>query len=517
VRPRVSQALGILTAAAAAYLAFLLSSYFFPPHLPRHRLESVFFFLIAFGVLSIVTRPAAGTARSSRTRPLSPVTALLVFAAVALLAWLTYRPALAIGLLSDDFIVAEFARRHQWIYGSDLAFARPAVPMLWAALEYPPVSFDRAIHATNVALHAANGLLVTMIAARTGMPRLQSIAAGFFFVVSPGLTEAVAWATGIHDVLMTTFVLTAVVSATIADRGLRWSVLAVAASVLAIAAKETGVVAPLLAGVVLWASGSRVVRGRTGWTLGLMLGVNMIYVAWRVARGVPAGYGEDIFRLYFVKQLVVGPFAALGAPWTIGWAADHPVRAFIRCAALVVLVTIALLTWRRRDVSLRHALAFAAWVLIGILPVFSLFYVGPSLEGSRYLYLSAAGFALLISVLAGTGAARFPWLLRVPAFIAAMLVIALPIVPAFRHEISRWQEAARARDEILSRAAANQWLGRCESFVTSGAADSVDGAFVFHNGLPQALARQSGVKSEDSRGGRCRMAWNGSDLLVVPE
>jgi hypothetical protein len=513
VRARVSQAFGALTVAAAVYLTFLLTQYFFPPHLPRRRLESVAFFLIAFGILSIVTRPSPGAEKPSRARRLSIGKSLIVFVAVGAGAWLIYRPALGIGLLSDDFIVADFARRRQWVYGIDLAFARPIVPMLWAALEYLPLSFDRAVHAINIALHATNAALLTMIAARTGMPRLQSIAAGLLLVASPSLTEAVVWATGIHDVLMTTCVLTAIVAVTMADRGLWWSILAVTASGLAVAAKETGVVAPVLAGLVLWASGARVVRGRPGWTLGLMLSANILYVGWRVARGVPAGYGEDIFRVYFVKQLVVGPFAALGAPWTVGWAASHPARAFIRSAMLIALATIALLTWRTRSVSLRHALASAAWVLIGILPVFSLFYVGPSLEGSRYLYLSAAGFALLVPVLAGAAASQCPWALRAPAFVAAMLVVALPVFPAFRYEVRRWQEAARARDAILTRAAGEPALLRCESFVASAAADNVDGAFVFHNGLAQALG---GAPAGNERGG-CRVAWNGIDLTVTPD
>jgi hypothetical protein len=309
------------------------------------------------------------------------------------------------------------------------------------------------------------------------------------------------------------------VSVTLADRSRRWSIIAILAGVLGMAAKETAVVAPVLAALVVWASGLRHVRGRVGWTLGMMLAAAVIYVAWRVTRGVPAGYGVDVFRLYFVKQLVVGPFASLGAPWTVGWAEAHPVRALVRSAVFIAIVTAALLTWNIRALAVRQALTFAAWVLIGILPVFSLFYVGPSLEGSRYLYLPAAGFALPTTVVAAGAAALFPWLLRTPAFVAMIMVLALPVLPAFRFELARWQEAARIRDAILAGAMGNVSVRRCGSFEAAGLADSVDGAFVFHNGLPQALRDVSGSVGGESQPpvARCRVAWAEGELLVSPD
>jgi hypothetical protein len=512
---RASQAFGILTIAAAAYLVFLLSRYFFPPHLPRYRLESVFFFLIAFSVLSVVTRPASGSLPVALPRALSKVKAVIVFVMLGTVAWLTYRSAVGVGFLSDDFVVADFARRHQWVYGIDVAFARPLVPMLWAALDYAPIPFDRAIHVTNIALHAANALLITMVATRMGMPRLQSVAAGLLFVVSPGLTESVIWATGVHDVLMTAFVLMAVVCASLAERSPRWTVAALAATALAIAAKETGIVTPMMAALVVWASGASILHGRTRWTLAGMFAISAAYVAWRVALGLPAGYGESIFRVYFVKQLIVGPFASLGAPWTAAWAEANPGRAFVRVAMLIALITIAAHVWRPRAAPFKHAIAAAGWVLVGIVPVLSLFYVGPSLEGSRYLYLSAAGFALLIPVLAGSIPPAFPRLLRAPVFVAAVLMTAVPVVPALRFEIRRWHEASRVRDAILVQAKANPSLAQCDSFVATAAADNADGAYVFRHGLLQALASDDRRATEQPPGGGpCRVGWNGNQLTV---
>jgi hypothetical protein len=514
---RVPQALGGLTLLAAAYLTVLVALYFFPPHVPRHQLESAFFVLVGLGVATAIAR-GSSDARVQGRAYIRGAAAFSLAAAFTGLAFAIYHQALGLGFLSDDFVVADFARRRAWVYGTDAAFARPLVPLLWTALEYVPARFDKVVHATNILLHALNGSLVVLLAARMGLSRLQAIAAGLLFIASPALSEAVVWSTGVHDVLMTTFCLMAVLAATTETAGARALILAAVATVLALAAKETAVVVPALAALAMWASGLRITDPARVRMLGALAAICAVYAAFRLSVGVPATYGEDIVRLYFVKQLIVGPFAALGAPWTVPWVASHPVAALVRSLAVLALVTGGLLTWRRNSPDFKRAAACAAWVFIAILPVFSLFYIGPSLEGSRYLYLSAAGFAIMVAVLAGNFAAAHP---RPPApvlFVAVLLAATAPTIPALSHEIRRWSEAARVRDAILARAREDRSLASCRSFVTAGQADNVDGAYVFRNGLVQALAAERSPGMRGLEPGRaCRLVWNGEDLSVAPE
>ena len=46
---RASRTLSVPAIALGAYLAFLLMRYFYPPHIPRFRVESVFMWFVAAG------------------------------------------------------------------------------------------------------------------------------------------------------------------------------------------------------------------------------------------------------------------------------------------------------------------------------------------------------------------------------------------------------------------------------------------------------------------------------------
>ena len=131
-------------------------------------------------------------------------------------------------------------------------FVRPGVPVFWWLLQKLPGDFAAAAHAANVVLHGVNAALVSLVAWRVGARRGEAIAAGAMFVVFPGLSEAVVWASGVQDVLMTTLVLTSVALAT-AERPR--VVPAALASAAALLVKETAIVVPVLSALVILARG----------------------------------------------------------------------------------------------------------------------------------------------------------------------------------------------------------------------------------------------------------------------
>ena len=79
---------------------------------------------------------------------------------------------------------------------------------------------------------------------------------------------------------------------------------------------------PALGWLLAWASPRGIQPGIQRWTLVAMTGVSGVYVLVRILSGVPSGYGERAGR-YFLKQLMVEPFATLGAPWSAAWHAGQ--------------------------------------------------------------------------------------------------------------------------------------------------------------------------------------------------
>lgn len=504
-----SRVLVPVTLAIAIYVFVLLGLFFFSPQLPRYRLESAFIILVVLGVSLIVTRagPADDNHNELTHAPMNSGRELLRATAFAGTALLIYRPALGVGLLSDDFVLREWAARREWIHLAETGFVRPAAPLAWAVLAYLPTPFGATVHALNLMLHALNATLVVRLGERLGLRVPEAMAGGVLFLTFPALTEATVWASGVQDVLMTTMVMVAATTSSV--------VTAMCATAAALLAKETAVATPLLALGLTWISNARRLPTASFRVVGAITAVVGAYVIWRLSLVLPAGYGAGITR-YDMKQLIVEPFATLGAPWTVSWMRAHPVIAFARGAIAVGLLVTALLTWSRRSIGFKRALVLSGWVLAASVPVLSLLYVSASLEGSRYMYLPAVGFSLLLAVLAGRASALVSPRLRSLLGVAIVAAIVLPSVGAVRAELSRWTRAAQARDTVISWGRENEVLQRCTRFVAAEQADNVEGAYVFRNGLREALdsANRLVGESKESRLS-CRVALDGGVVTVT--
>ena len=485
--------------AAAAYTAATLVRYYVSGG-PRFPVESAFFIFVGVGVLAVLARRAGpDRLRQGYGGPPKPhakaerpglqdkgpglqavaLAALLIFAT-----FLLYAPALQVGLLSDDFVIAAWAERLELVHLEATGFVRPGVPLFWRTLQTLPLDFGVTAHAANIVLHGVNAALVSVIALRFGVRRPEAVAAGAMFAVFPGLSEAVVWLSGVQDVLMTTLALMAVVLATAADPKV---MPAVATSVAALLVKETAIMIPLLSALVVAARDGVRPGRKQRIALASLAVVSVGYALARAAAGVPSSFLDVGDWRYFVKQLVANAFAAVGAPWTDEWGRTHAGIALMRASAIVVLLAAAFFVWRRRDATFRAAAACAAWVLAAAVPAFSLFYVGPNLEGGRYVYLAAAGFAILLALLVGLAADRFRVVPRAVAITLLTALLAAPFLPAIRSDLRRWQAAAGVRQDILGRVRAEADRAGCTTFAAEGEADSVAGAYVFRHGLAEAL------------------------------
>ena len=79
--------------------------------------------------------------------------------------------------------------------------------MVWRALLAIAPETAVALHAANVVLHGVNAFLVSRLAGAIGLSRGAALCAGALFLSYPAAVEAVAWPSGVQDVLMTTCVL----------------------------------------------------------------------------------------------------------------------------------------------------------------------------------------------------------------------------------------------------------------------------------------------------------------------
>ena len=499
----------------AAYLVFLLTYYFYPPHGPRFRIESFFMWFAAAGAAAVCLRPAsAADGSDDRDQPIDSTRFLVIFVCFVAVAFVEYWPALRVGLLSDDFVLADWAAKRQWIHVSSTGFVRPIVPFVWAMLSILPGQLATSVHALNLLLHALNALLLVVLAVRLGARRVEAIVGGVIFLMFPALTEALVWASGMQDVLMTTFALAAILAVLDADFSAGAAVAAAGGTLVAILTKETAIAVPVLAWLVAWASPLGLGSGRRRIALVAMTAVAIVYALVRLALGMPSGYGAGVSR-YFAKQLIVDPFASLGAPWSATWIESHPFSSLVRALLIVGLLGVAFALWRR-GAAVKRAAVFAAWVLVGVLPVFSLFHVSGTLEGSRYLYLPAAGFSLFLAALARNAANLAGERMLTPTVATAAALLVVPAVTAAPSELARWTDAARLRDNILMSYVRVMPSASCGSVVTEGDADTINGAYVLRNGFLQALA-DLGAEVDPSGPStpRCRVSW--TEHLVVKQ
>ena len=88
----------------------------------------------------------------------------------------------------------------------------PAVYSLWYLLSLLATPLDpHVFHAANIAVHTLNTVLVYQLARIAIKTRLVAVLAALAFAVHPLQVEAVAWVTGMRDMLSATGVLIATI------------------------------------------------------------------------------------------------------------------------------------------------------------------------------------------------------------------------------------------------------------------------------------------------------------------
>jgi hypothetical protein len=183
----------------------------------------------------------------------------------------------------------------------------------------------------------------------------------------------------------------------------------------------------------------------------------------------------------------------------------HP---FVVAIVAALWVCVALfVAWRPTATSRRFALLGLAWTVIAAAPAIGYLFIGPDLDGSRYLYLPCAGWAFFVAAAAGRPQRIGPRL----ALLGLCAIVAVPVLLERQRLIGQWTDAARQRDEILSAATEAAREQQCGEVIVAGLPPRYRTAQLFNNGFAEALALMRGPATGTRS---CQFAWSGGRLVT---
>jgi len=489
-----------LFALVSAYASGLSAFALVHPGWKPHRVETAWFlfaFAFLFGLFGVVgTKSTSSDPRPSAQRVRWRVTLVLAAAVVA------YSDALSVGFLSDDFVLLELRDLGGgWRQGTSQFVRVLPVALLQAFDAMSPAWGAVLAHAVNLALHLINGALLFAIARRLQLSIAAALFTVMFFVLWPASPEAVVWVSGLQDVLMTTASLTFV----LASLDGRHPAVLVACLVIGLLSKETAVAMPLLGGLALWARGTKptatVIK-----TVTACVAIALAFGGWRVwFSGGAFAVGPTRF---LIKEILAGAYGTLAFPWMTAELRHAVIFGFLMIALVTLGAWTVLLAGASSAIP-RVAALGTTWVILSVAPVYSLFFVSNTLEGSRYLYLSSAGWALLV----GSVATMDSRPARVYRWLSGVVIIVWAIT-TYGH-VLMWRRASAERDRIVASARAVN-APECAAISFVRATDSMRGAYVFRNGFEIAL-RRAGVTTVTgvAEPHTCIFSWTGHNFTKV--
>ena len=331
---------------------------------------------------------------------LPPLRTLAVGGAIAATALALYARAGSAWFFEDDL---------QWLAGtltfdpaslvdisSQVHFYRPIVALyFWIAT--PLFSGSPALfHWANNVLHAANGVLVLMVALSVGYRCGYAMAAAMFFITMPAYVEAVAWVSALAEPVATFFSLISVYGLV---RGRReesktWTALSIGGFVLALMAHESAAVLLPVLVVADWA----LVRtqGKDPWKawsararyLAPHAAILVTYLALDAfinSRSYLVEEGHYRVGMHAVRNLLAYVISL--------YVGKQNLPSFIAVAVVLVLLLVR---------GTPRVVFASAWLILWILP-FAFFTWG---NASRYAYTPAIGLGLLLAEALGWFEAR---------------------------------------------------------------------------------------------------------------
>ncbi|MCC6490424.1 MAG: hypothetical protein IT364_23265 [Candidatus Hydrogenedentes bacterium] len=361
-------------------------------------------------------------------------------------------------------------------------------------------------HLTNAALHGLCAFLASVLSwemLRTFVDdarhrRRLATLTGIVFLVLPCHSESVAWISGRTDLLATVFGLGSALSFLAYLRTPRFAqaILCWTLFSLALLSKESVLTLPLLFLLLAVASptpsqSKRSIAMGLGGCVAVLAGYLM---ARHVALGtIIGGYGAHghlaIDLPGIADRLVRHTWRAVAPP--IGFDAGPYVQAHWKWVLLVLAVcggalcAVGVVHKPVRKSVLPVGLALACY-LVMLIPVFTLSVSTVSTQGERFLYLPSlfAAWGLVVAIAGLTTPAR--------ARIVLVVVYALASGLFLLRQVETWRSAGALSERIAKQVSEHTAASDAKSVVLNVPAD-LGGAYVFQNGLPEAVSLLSPV------------------------
>jgi len=401
----------------------------------------------------------------TRTVPRNVLGLLVCLAIVAGAAALAFGPVVNNGLLGWDDQVEIYQARALNTAHPDFFYAwkqpvqeiyKPVTGTVWWALSklayHPEVDNDlnthlraKPFHVASLVAHALAGCMLFLLLRQLTGNALAALIGAVFFVVHPLQTEAVAWASGLKDVLAGMFLLAALwqyaVGAQAEHRGrLAAYLTATLLFVLAMLSKPSAVAAPAVAMVIdvifLKRSWRQSLRWLGPW---LLLAIPIILIG-RLNQDTSMVPSPWWFRPVVALDALAWHLRKTVWPWPMGidygrtppWLLQAAARYFTWIVPVAVAGLAALL-WKRAC-WLAGGLAIMAALLMPVLGLVPFSYEYYSTVADHYMYAAMSGVAILLA----SAFARLPARWRKSlAGLAPLALVGLAI--ASRQQAALWR------------------------------------------------------------------------------
>ncbi len=338
---------------------------------------------------------------------------------------------------------------------------RPIIPVVYSLIHAVAGLRPEAYHLLNVCLHAANAVLLFALIFLITRKQIPALIASAWWALHPANVESVQWISGLDDVLVATFILSALLA-----HGYGKKILSYGLFTLALLTKETALVAPLLLLAMdywrfdLTESGAEpeqkplfdkrrflaCVKTTAPYFI-LALGFFAIRVALVGVRQIDTTWGETPIETTLIMlrafarylQIVFFPVSLRINYWS-GFEQGSWLFGGLGFALMMLLAACAFMA-RRRCVA--HTLG-VVWFFIFLIPVSNIV-PSASIMAEHFLYLPLAGATLALSVFLGAHSkrARFfqgAWIAMIWLFV--MLSIA---------RIGVWNDEERFWKDIMAK------------------------------------------------------------------
>lgn len=330
--------------------------------------------------------------------------------------------------------------------------------LLTLAIDYRLWGLDPfGYHASNLALHLLNTLLVFVLALRLGSSRLPAaVITALFFGTHPMHVESVAWVSARKDVLYVLLFLSALIAYTrfVQQEQRRYYWIATGLFVLSALSKPMAVVFPLVLLLIDYWLGRRPSRAVFAEKIPLFL-LSLAFGV--VALQTQAHAMGDVARYTLIERLAFASYGGVGylvkllAPVKLSALYPYPrsglTGAFLLAPVIVLGILLATLWCVRRSKLVVFGMAF---YFVNIALVLQFVSVGQAIMADRYSYLAYFGPLFIIGVLYGKAADRATAGLKY-AWAAGLCICAVLCIHLTFERCKAWENSEVLWTDVLTK------------------------------------------------------------------